>query len=462
MRDSHVHARAGLVSLLVVLAMLACAVGTAVAAQWSQPAPLGTCAAIGAARVVFPTDRPQHATGPGAVVWAAAQDCAGGEGARLAAIGASDTPGATRIPTTSAGRQIAPRGALTVSAAPHGQILIGGASAGTRPHGLLVQGSATGSFSPLASLVGPSTPIALANGYLGDVALSTPPASGASTGGPSVRVERFFSHQLSARSAANAGTQPPISAVTLALDYRSDALTVWVQGETLYAHDLPSSGTVHPIQRLAHVGAHVKVAALLSDDNRGTVAWAADQDGETSVYVERSASDVRFSKPQLLERFHDPDGLSSPAGSPSLVRLSSESVMLAWAGANAGHWVVRSTAIDQEGVGGASTLAAPGTDALLETLAPGPDGEALLLWGEPQPLGDGLPDMERQTLFTARALDTHLDRTDVQAPELVAPPGPNSDATVAFDPDDDRALAVWHGAGAQLQYAIRGTPAPAP
>lgn len=93
------------------------AVAAAGTAHWSPPANLSACPAGPAARVVFPSDSPTHATGSGAIVWSASRACAGGAGARVAAIGASDVPGASVVPRTAAGRPLAP---LLASGAPHG------------------------------------------------------------------------------------------------------------------------------------------------------------------------------------------------------------------------------------------------------------------------------------------------------------------------------------------------------
>lgn len=122
--------------------------------------------------------------------------------------------------------------------------------------------------------------------------------------------------------------------------------------------------------------------------------------------------------------------------------------MLAWAGLSEDRWVIRTAAIDLLGIGAPTTIAAPSGDAQLEALAPGPKGDALLLWSEPQ---------GGQALYVARGFDTFPDRTAFAAPEQVAPPGSNSQAAVALDPANDRAVAVWRGPGGVLQYAIRAS-----
>jgi hypothetical protein len=420
--------------------------------RWSAPADLSGCPAGAGARVVFPSDRPTHATGPGAIVWEDSPACPGGEGARIAAIGAGDRPGAALVPRTAAGRAVVPRGALVAGGAPHGQIVIAGAD------GLLIQGAAGGPFSPLLAPGGTAAPMALSTAYLGDVALASPPAAPSGKDDVDVHVERFFTHRFVRNVTVRSAGDGALQALTLAMDFRSEALVVWAQRGTIYARLVPNRGAARPIQQLAHVGAHVRIAALLSDDGHGIVAWAEQSGGETSVYIDRSELGVRFVKPELLERFSDPDGLSSPAGSPSLVRLSSESVMLAWAGSAEGHWVVRAAPVDLDGVLTLATIAAPGADALLAGMAPGPDDDALLLWTEPVPSANGVPDMARQALFAARGTEAGTSAI-FDEPEPVAAPGAVSQPTVAIDPDDDTAIAVWQGEAGTIEYSVRGASA---
>jgi hypothetical protein len=426
------------------------------ATLWSTPAALSTCPSAAGVRVAFPSDSPTFATGPGAVVWSDSSTCPGGEGARVAKIGAGDVPGAGAIPRTAAGRPLLLRAPLTASGAPFGQILIVGASPTAPADGLAIQGIAGNRFSVVGAGAGSAAPTALATAYLGDVALASPSAGGNGADGLGVHVERFFSRDFDRNVALSAPRDAPVQALTLALDFRSEALAVWTQGGELYARVVPNKGAVHPLQRLAPVGPHPRISALLSDDNRAIVAWSEQRGTQTSVYVDRSAVGVRFGPPQLLERFQDPDGLSSPTASPSLVRLSSESVMLAWAGSAAGHWVVRTAPVDLDGVGSVNTIAAPGGDALLADLAVGPAGDALALWTEPLPTAAGPPDMERQALFAARGFDAYPEGTVFDEPEEVAPPAPVGEPTVALDPDSDRAVAVWRGEASAIEYSIRG------
>ena len=239
------------------------------------------------------------------------------------------------------------------------------------------------------------------------------------------------------------------------MDFRSDALVAFAQGGEVYARDLPSSGAHHVLQRLGPAGSHPHILALLSDDNRGIVMWVRQRGATTSIYFDYSAAGVRFGPPRLLESFTDPDRLAPPTGGLQLIRLSSESVMSAWAGAEDGHWVVRSAPIDQHGLQQISTISNPDGDALLSALQPGPKSEAIALWTQPLRTATGAPNLAQQSLLAARGIDALPGKTIFGQPEEVAPPGPISDATLAIDPDTDRAIAAWRGSGGSIRYSIR-------
>lgn len=391
-------------------------------------------------------------------MWSASPNCSDGAGLRVAQVMSADRPREGVIPSGARASELALRGPLAASGAPHGQIAIAGASASGASGGIAIEGPAGGPFTRLALASGFSAPFAVARGYLGDVALAAPPRGGTRAGPLLLHVERFFGHAFTRNVRAGAGAES-VQALALALDYRTDALVVWAHDGALYAHDLPGKGAARPVQRLAAVDSHVSIAALLSDDYRGIIVWSEQRGQQTSVYFDQSAVGVHFGAPKLLERFTDADGLSAPAGSPRLIRLSNEGVMAAWAGVAAGHWVVRTAAFDQHGIGPPSTIAAPHGDALLCDLAPGPASEALVLWVEPQPGEGGRPDLQREAILAARGIDARPRRTIFGAPEEVAPPGAYGEATVAIDPNSDRALAVWRAEGGALQYAVRSSAA---
>jgi hypothetical protein len=425
------------------------------ASAWSAPTTLSPCAGVGAPRAAFPRDSPTHATGPGAVVWSASRACRGGAGTLVARVGPGDVPERPTYARAPDGGRLTLLPPLALAPAPHGQLVIAGsAPTGGGGGGALVQGGAGGPFTPLGAIAGSASMNALATGYLGDLASATPSGGASGRAGVRVQIERYFARSLSPASviAPRAGA---VQALTVGLDYRTDAVVAWRQAGALYAQSLPARGGARPTQRLASAGSATSVAALISDDDRAIVAWADDRAGHTSIYLDVSASGVRFGAPRLLESFADPAAAPYPSSSPRLVRLSSESVMMAWSGAARGHWVVRSAAIDLNGIGPLATISDPHADALLSDLEPGPDGEALALWAQPRHRPAGGLETTDQALYAARGLDAYPDTTKFGAPEAVAAPGPNADATLAFDPASDRALALWRGEGGAVEYAIR-------
>lgn len=379
-------------------------------------------------------------------MWAAGPSCAGGAGARLAALPADDLPLAPHPPRDGAGAPLAPLGPLAVAAGPHGQVVIAGADPGSPTQALAIQGRATGGFRVLGRFAGAVEPASLNTAWLGDVALA-----GVSTLSPTgvfVRIERFFADALGPAEATAAKTAG-ISSLTVAMDFRSDAVTGWAQGGEVHVRYLPAKGTRHAAAALGPVGADPHIAMLISDDYRSIVMWSGRQGEVTSVYMDYSAPGLSFGPPRLLERFRDPPG-PAPSASPLLIRLSDESVMAAWAGASEGRWVVRTAPIDQHGLRAVSTIAAGDGDALLSALAAGPRDEAMLLLREPAPGGG-------QTLLSARGVDEAPGRTLFSTPQPIAT-GTIEAPAVALDPDSDRAVAAWRGQGGAILYSL-GSPA---
>ncbi|HEY1832839.1 MAG TPA: hypothetical protein VGG08_00260 [Solirubrobacteraceae bacterium] len=426
-------------------------------ASWSTPATLSACPGRWP-NVVFPSDKPSERTGPGAIVFNDGASCAGGAGARVAALGAEEQPLAPAKPHEAGGNAaISVQGPLLSTSGPHGQIVIAGLQPGSSGEGLIVQGTAGGPFTRLTSKVELSRPFALSTAYLGDAAVAMPDAGH----GPLVQVERFFANRLgAARGGKSQGPQKAggqIRDLTVAMDFRSDALAAWVQGTSVYAQDMPSSGVRHPVQRIGAAGPGTTLTALLSDDNRGMVVWQETSSKHTSVRFDYSGGGVTFGPATVLESYANPDGLQIPPTTPRLIRLSSESVMMAWAGVANGHWVVRTAAVDQNGIGTPRTIAAPEGDALLADLEPGPHGEAMLLFSEPQPSLAGKPDANRQALLTARGVDVAPDSTSFAEAQLVAPPGPVQGASIGIDPDNDDAVVTWEGEAGSIEYSVRAS-----
>ncbi len=193
---------------------------------------------------------------------------------------------------------------------------------------------------------------------------------------------------------------------------------------------------------------------MLSDDGHAIVAWTETRGAHLSVHLDISGAGVGFGAKRVLESFTAPD-TRRPATPPLLLRLRSEAVMIAWTGASAGHWVLRSAPVQLSGLGKIDTYAPNGQDAMLQSLAAGPDGEALMLWDQSE--GPASPG----AIYAARGFQAPR-RVAFGTPELVEGPATNSQATVAVDPTGDDAVAVWRGAHGSIEYSIRSAGGAAP
>ncbi len=419
---------------------------------------MGACAAADTTRA-FPRDKPTHATGKGAIVGATTGSCAAG-GTLISTIAANDVPGPPTPLRSPDGARLTLRPPLALAPAPHGRLVIAGSAPATGGSGQLVQGSAGGPFATLGTIAGAASQNALATGYLGDLAAASPTGGGSGRAGVRVDVERYFAGALSP-SRIVAAQPGALSALTVALNFRSDALAVWAQGGSLYARELPATSAPHPIERLGPgTPAGARIAAVL------TTTTARSSPGPTGMPA-RPASTSRDPPPACAWRAPLARTLSRSARPARLRRLAP----------------ARPPVLGErdDGLDGRPSrpLGRPHRgdrpprcarhqhdlpsrrDALLADLAPGPDGEALALWAEPQPSPVGLDlDLDRQAIFAARGFDAYPGRTVFAAGEQVAPPGPNSGATIALDPDTDRAIAVWRTGAGAIAYAIRAPGAP--
>jgi hypothetical protein len=355
-------------------------------------------------------------------------------------------PAAPAPPRSAGGATLAPVGTLAASGGPRGLIAIAGSDPRRPGRALAVEGRARGPFAALPRIGARAGVVALAGSYLGDLALLSPAG-----GGLALEVQRWFGGPPGPpRLTAATGAAGAPAAATVALDYRSDAIVAWASGGSLWVSDLLAGRAPGAPQRLGQAGTRPRIAALLSDDERGMVMWSVQTGGTTSVWFDYSARGPRFGAPRLLERAADPGARASAPGAPELIRLSSESVMAAWNGVQEGRWAVRTAPVDQHGVRTIGTISAPRGDALLAALAPGPSGDAVALLREPQGAADGGPGLLAASGFEADG------KTTFGAAEAVAEDAATSSETVALEPGDDRAVAAWQGDGGAVFYSLRG------
>ena len=107
-----------------------------------------------------------------------------------------------------------------------------------------MQGAVGGPFATLEPAGTSAAPIALARAYLGDVALASDrarpraPRAG-QRDGFDVHVERFYANHFGRETSVRSAGSAPVGELTLAMDYRSEVLAVWVQRGAIYARLLP-------------------------------------------------------------------------------------------------------------------------------------------------------------------------------------------------------------------------------
>jgi hypothetical protein len=515
-------ARAASIAALLLVPL--CMAPTA-AARWSAPVrPAGCSAALSAApapSVVFPSADPTTRSGPGALLWTAPRGCAAGAiageaGEAFGATLAGDIPGVGQpLASDPVGLEVVAATAGTAT----GQVVAVGS-------GALTEGRVAGAFGAAQPLGGPAVPVAASSSYLGDVAIASPVRTRAGWA-IAVRVQRHYS-ESPARARLVAVGASPVEAVVATMDYRAEVLLVWVSRGTVYARELSSTGALGPAQRLGSLPAgspNLELRALVSDDGHAIVAWRSQSGAPggaptTTVTLSISGSGLAFGAPRVLERFRDLGGFVPPAGSLRLLRLSSEAVMIAWTGVDAGRYVVRASSVSlhrgawapvvisglgsaggQTGANRASVAggrldanrasAAGGQldanrasaagrqldvnragragsisgDAVLADLAAGPDAEAFAVWRTAPSSEGGAPNPRRWAIRAARGHYAGQGEVSFAASELVAAPGPNGPPAVAVDPASGRALAAWvtlagKGDVGLIEYALHAAGSP--
>jgi LPXTG-motif cell wall-anchored protein len=238
-------------------------------------------------------------------------------------------------------------------------------------------------------------------------------------------------------------------------------LVVWEQGGSVFAHMLRQSGRPDPTQRLGPSAPRPLLQALVSDNDHGMAAWSTTSGARqrTRIYLDLSGAGVAFGPARRLVSFADPARAGSRPGSLSLIRLSTENVLMAWTDLEAGHYVVRSAPAVFAATRPTRRLSDPAGQSVLAGLAPGAAGEAVAVWsGTAAASADpraGLP-----ALWAARMAIAPHSRVVARRPALLAEPGTGATASVAVDPASDRPLVAWLvPASGTIEYASGSAPA---
>ena len=407
---------------------------------WSTPATLTGCSSAWPAAVGYPASSPTAAAGTGAIV------CAAGAGGLalaplagpLAAQPLSLTPGS---PT--------PAGPFAVTTTGDGRIVVAASSVGGAGRGaILAQGIAGSSFGRPRRLGGPGSPLSVARAYLGDTAVASLVPEPHATAAIVVRLRRHFQRAFG-RAIQLATTRGAVTALHVTLDYRSDALVTWQEHGSIWARVLRANGRLWPLRRVGASRPQPQLQALISDDNRAIVTWASATATRTHIWIDISGTDAVFdAAPKLVESYADAPGFKLPDGALRLVRMSTEGVLLAFTGKEAGRHVVRAAAVGLDGVKSVDTVSDPATDSVLGDLATGPRSDAIAAWVATA--ADG-----HREVVAARGSAPHAVAA-FAAPESIAMlASPDRGVSVGVDPASDGAVAAWRDGG-RIETARRG------
>ncbi len=361
----------------------------------------------------------------------------------LAPLGLGAKPGPPEALRLGASVQPGAGEAPAVVGAPFGEVAV--LAPGPGGERQLLLGRAGGRFTRAVALPGGGQ-AALTRAYLGDVA-----AAVAARGRIRIALLRWFRHKAGPTVSFGVG-RAPVTALALAMDYRSEVLVVWQQAGSLYARLVRNTGAVGALQRVGPAAPRPALQAMLSDNGHAMVAWAtAAGPGaarETAVKIAFTDDHTRFQALRTIATFPDPSAFARGGGALALVRLADENVLFAWTARQGGHYRVLAAPAVFAGVRPPRTLSASGTDARLEALAPGAAGEALAVW-------DAGAGTQSCKVLTGPG-DVVLPCTAEQVPGA---PATGVDAA-AVEPAGDRPALAWldrASAPARVSY-VAGSP----
>ena len=248
---------------------------------------------------------------------------------------------------------------------------------GGRPGALLGEGLAGGVLPVVVPLGGPDSPVATADGYIGDADVVS---TATSLGGDQLillREQRHYARAFAPAITLEEGFAP-ITALSVGMDFRGDSIVLWAQGGEVHAQWVTNDGDIYAAQTLGPAGYAPALAAVLSDNDHAFVMWtdepAPGRPGEARIFLEHSGNNVALPvAPQLLAEFAEPAAQRLGPGSIALVRVTpSEGVLAAWTLIASGNYEVQAAGLTSSQVLPAATIAEPGVDLRLAALATGP------------------------------------------------------------------------------------------
>ena len=419
---------------------------------WSAPIELSGCVGLSQPLISFPSSSPQRRSGPGALLWGVGPTCGRGALAEMAEL-RGDSPGPPQ--TILKLKSVA---AATGTAS--GQIVVGGAGSGGSL--MLAEGSPSKSLHVVDGGDGYPKLMAAYSAPLGDAAITTVQRSGTHAL-IALRIQRHYQYSLSRPTLIPAGSGP-VTAVSVNLDFRSDALITWVSAGLVYAVVVRQGGKVEPTQRLGEVHGNAHLQSLISDDGHAIATWESTETtgpsmSVSTIHLSISDQTAHFGVAHTVARFLDPGAITPTLGCVRLTRLSTENVLMAWCGVSRGKYVVWASPVSL--AGGAfdpQIISSTQGDALLSDLTPGPHGDVLALWITAPRVHSGEFDFQHVQIIASRGTPDPRGGMAFAPGENLSLPGPNEPPTAGFDPDTDKPIVAWvrREGAPQLFYALGG------
>src|ERR1019366_6657183 len=442
------------VAVALVVSVAVAPSWSAVAPSWSAGVTLRTCAPASEPKVVFPLSSPSTRSGRGAILWlGGAPNCSGGGSSSTtldsATLHSDDLPSAPRA--IISGRRLV--GPLSTAGTTARQIVagMGDSQIASRggPGAILGEGPAASSLWRLVPLGGPAALVATAVGYIGDAAVAVAAAMPGNAQAILLYQQRHYASAFSGPITLTEGSAP-ITALTVALDFRADSIVLWAQAGVIHAQWITNAGRVYPAEVLGPAGYHPQIAAMLSDNNHAFAMWSYEPppgaDGPSTIYLEHSGTNSRVAfsgQPSTLVQFTEPPALRLTPGSLALERMTpSEGVLAVWTFVQRGSYVENVAGLVSSPALPAATLAQRGADLRLAAVATGPHNDAVAVIERAPRAAAGF-NATAQAILAARTVPGGPGGTAFETPTQLAPPGPHRAASVAIDPATDRPRVAW-------------------
>jgi hypothetical protein len=253
-----------------------------------------------------------------------------------------------------------------------------------------------------------------------------------------------------------------VSAISLAINARGDALAAFELNGELEARWLLADGRLTPTQRIAPLDTQSWTAVALSPSGHAELVWETQnvanpqQPSPASSQTTAAASIAkiggRFAPPVVLERYPPPTTADEPEieilGGPARdvvgAAFAGHTPLVAWTTLEPAGFAVRAADLDDPGPS-TQTVSPAGVGATLSALAIAPDGTALLAWTATTTTSPSIPSTAVQQVAT-RPADAagFAPPTTIPGSQLL---GPTNASAAAIDPATGIPIVAWGVAG---------------